>query len=360
MKEKYKKYIFFLLPLSLMFIGKLSAQSQGEHKRIDRIQQVNFDRLLEAVQEVQFPVVPEVKRIAIVDFEYSRRDIADNIADMVMVTLEQALTTNGYQVVKIPELHSHPVTYIQSKDSSIRISHLKPANKIRSSGDSLFMLMRKYGIQGFIDCTLSYDLSYGYMLFVQLSEGSTRILLSSKMLMSKHERSHLAVNSFHVDAGLGSFVNSFFEPPNKKKTFAASSNTFNTNFTWRQSFNYRNTGYFGYNIGLDIIQSISSSDSLGYNFTSYVPHAGIKYYLSFLKRNNDDQDYYMEFYQGVGIYSSRSFTLFLEQGLNLNLTKNMGMAVNFKYLFGHVELPHPNTILDLGNLNFGVNTYFRF
>ncbi len=86
----------------------------------------------------------------------------------------------------------------------------------------------------------------------------------------------------------------------------------------------------------------------------------MRYYLSFIPRYKDAADYYLEFYQGLGLFNSQTFTLYIEQGINFNISKNLGLKFNFKYLFDQVEFAKNNATFDLGNIYFGLNTAFRF
>ena len=359
-EEKFKlKTILFIATLFLL-TGNIMGQTAAEVRRSTRIKKANFNQLMDAVKTIDFHLIPESKRIAVMDFDYSKKDIDDQTAEIIRIHLEQALSNNGYQVVKIPELKSKPVTFIQGKDSSVRISHLKPSTKIKSNGDAMHEVLKKYGIQSFIEGSLVYDINKGYLLYVQLFDSQSRVLLLSKLLVSNTEKNYSSRSRFHIDGGLGNFPNSYFNPRNSISQFKANNNTVNINLTWRQSFNYKNTGYFGYNFGLDILTAGSISDSLNYNLTSYIPYAGVRYYISFLQKKHHELDYLLEYSQGIGFFSSRHYSLFIEQGLNCNLTTNMGIGLHFKYLITPVQVYRPEATFSTGNLNLGINAYYRF
>ncbi len=218
MTNNFTKHILFTLILlsGIIFSGNCQIVTDASLAKLNKQQKSNFDRILTKVQELRFSVIPEIHRVAIVGFDYAKKDMPETVLEIFRAQLEQSLTLNGFQVVKIPEFRSNPMTYVQSKDSTLRIIHQKPLNKYRTDGDSLLSLMKKYGVQGFVDCNLAYDDVYGYLLNIQITQASTREIVANKLLLSNHEKSQQANNTFFIDAGLGAFSNAELVSSSKK------------------------------------------------------------------------------------------------------------------------------------------------
>ncbi|MES2780266.1 MAG: hypothetical protein V4651_10260 [Bacteroidota bacterium] len=348
-----------ILAFCMCLIIGYSVNAQDEYakrKLVLKERKQNMDRLFGYIEKLNLSVEPGIRRVSIVSISYSKNDMSAQTAELMKAEVENALQKNGFTVVKIAEFQGASQTHVRANDSMVIISHIKPINQIKSSNDSLLSLAKKYGVQGFIDCNLAYDEAKGYMLSIQLINSTTHELTASALLMSKPRASQWAGTESIICVGFGSFPKAEIKTYNNAGViiYPAVSNYFSANLAWRQSFNVKQSGYFGFNVGVNIVQT--SYDDLFY--TNFLAQGGARYYLAFFERNKSKSSYYLEWFQGLGIYNARDYNLFVEQGLNINVTQNLGLSAMFNYLFGNMNLSGAH--VSSGNTGFTINALYKF
>jgi hypothetical protein len=339
----------------------LNAQAQDAHDQYwDRQsanaeRKQNMNRLLANIEHLSMNAEPGMRRVSVLNIAFSKKDLTERTADLLRTEIENALLRNGFAVVKIPEMLATPQTHVEVKDSMVRISRIKPINQIRSNSDSLTALARKYGVQCFVDCNLAYDEAKGYLLGIQLYSSLSRELISSATLMSNPTVVDWAFSDYILSGGLGAFPKA--EVNNSNDTLGwrdAASMYFKADFAWRQPISFKKTSYFGFNVGLNIVQTNTAKTS----YTYFLAHGGARYYLAFFERDKVNASHYIEWVQGLGIYAARDFNLYAEEGLTVNITENMGLTGTFNYIFKDMHINYGE--VKTGNIGYTISAFYNF
>lgn len=355
-----------ILLIAVMSIETAAAQSSSE-REIER--RLEFRQLMQNLEETLAEVPFNVQRIVFLRLEHNSARFDDERISYVRDEIESVFSGQpGITILSVPELEVAPVLKISSTDTSLTVENLSPFSAT-SNPEDLLKIGEKYAIQGYLDGRIQYSEALGYQLNLRITRPESREVVWNKTIETRTfqpEPEKFEGKRTIIAAGAG--LHSTFAYQVQGSTHGG--DFLNVNYhaalTFRQGMTPRNSGYVGLSGKINFFSLISIDDDGSFEeFSKLVPEVGVTFFKTFIERSDIPNDHWIEAYLGVNmLFPPQSDNLFsVNQGVFLNLTDNLGIALDIQYLLSDEHIlfdEDTNNSLILNNLGYGIRFLLRF
>lgn len=354
--------------LLIVALGWVVPDLYAQFHERDVERQLEFRLLMNMLDETLSEVPFNMQRIVFLRLEHNAERFSEDQITYIRDEIERVFAARpGITMLSVPELEVSPVLHITSSDTSLIVKNLSPFSAT-SNPEDLMRIGQKYAIQGYLSGRIQYSEAIGYQLNLRLIRPESREVTWNKTIETRTfepepERIEARRTIIAVGAGLQSTQNYLIQGISYGGKFLTMN--YAGSITFRQPMTANNSGYIGLTGGLSFISLLNRDDDGSFTeFSKLIPSAGVTFFKTFLPRMEEPVDHWLEVYLGANMFfPSGNDNLFsVNQGFYLNLSDNLGVAVDLQYLL--MDTPHigdeeTNTRLNLNNLGYGLRFLFR-
>ena len=362
--------VVLLILLWIMGATSVLAQ-QGGTGRIDQAQAYKqFENLLSKLEQEVQNISFDVDRIATYQISFDSTLFTRQGIRFIRYELERVfIEKGGISVLSLEEFKSRNVLHIVGSDSSLtlRNTSLSPARNNQS--ERLLRLSREYGIDAFLRGHVYYREALGYVISLELFNPASRAIVWSKSLISKtiEQEKPDDGKKYLISAGITQLRTGDYLINNVAYTGDLLKLDYSLRVAFRQPINERNEGYIGLQAGYHYysLQQLGDKQPNFEPITSSVFETASLFYKTWAEKEGKNGEYWVEIFMGPKILfiSNSQNTVALHQGINVNVSENLGMGLDAQYLLTEsttLENGDGSLNLELNSIGYGVKILLRF
>lgn len=329
---------------------------------------VEFETLMHRLQSHLDEIPFNMNRIAFYNFDIDEDTFTKSGRDYLRTRIKSEFVSHSTTgIVSVPEFESLGRLNVIGTDSTLIISS-STFTTPDETASKLLELGQKYSLDGYLEGTLQYRSREGYLLNIRLTRPSSREVVWSKNITSRNflpEEDHDKGSLVLINIGTG-LLNT------NQYTFGGDSYSddllaldYSFALTIRQPVNHNNGGYVGLVLGAHYFNLTNLNDAVeieGMNV--FYGQVGFVLTKTLFEKNHSQTDHWVDFNLGANMYirseSNNVFTI--NQSVNFNLSRNIGLSLNFNYLLGDnpsLKLEEESKQMHIKNMTYGFGILFR-
>lgn len=357
--------VLFLF-LALLYVNVCVGQTSTANVE----QYTQLQKLLEKL-EIEVEEIPHnVQRIATQRLEYDSTRITDKGFQLIKYEIERVIREEAQaRLLSLEEFEPQKILRVSGTDSTLSLRNTSHSGDESENSIRLLELSQKYAIDAFMQGYIQYENDLGYVVNLELINPSSREVIWSKSLVSETLEPEEEPNTGKlvlINAG-GSFL------PTSDYTINGSSYggdilllDYSFRFALRQPINSKSSGYIGVQGGYHYYNIMSRGEELDtydpYNLS--VVEVGALFYKTLGPKSEMENEYWIDLFVGPNLLiPSENQNLFsLTQGVNLNLSENLGVTLDLQYLFSSspaLENEEETKNIQLNTIGYGLKILFR-
>lgn len=334
-----------------------------------------YTQLRQVVNKLEKEVenIPHIiRRVATQKLSYDSTRITPQGYRLIRHEIEEAFKEYGrVKMLELEEFSRKKILHVVGTDSSLSLRNTFRGADERENSIRLLELSQKYGVDAFMKGHIQYRKQEGYVIMLELISPQSREVLWSTSLISKDQnpppkrgRGKLTL----VTAG-ASLV------PTRQYSINGNPYTageillldYTVRMSFRQPINSKNSGYIGLRGGYHFYNVVpKGGEATGYeSYSASLFEIGAIFYKTLAPKSEIRDDFWLELYAGpnmlIAFNSNNQFGL--AQGINVNLSENLGLALDAQYLFAQspeIENKDETRNLQLNTISYGLKVLLRF
>lgn len=360
-----RRFTGFLLILVFLCTDFSVAQQTDKTSQYSQLQNV-LTKLKAELENVPF----NIQTIATQKFSYDSVRIRDQGYKLIKHEIERVFREHGrIKVLTLQEFEAQKVLYISGTDSTLSLRNTSRSASEKENSIRLLELSQKYGIDAFMKGHIQYDYSLGYVVTLELISPTSREVLWSKSLVSKSlqpEEEPYKGKLTLIEAGASLIPTTGYQLQGAPYSGEILLFDYGFRLALRQPINNENSGYIGLQAGYHYysVMPKGSEESDYQGFNSSVYEFGAKFYKTLAEKTEQENEYWLSLYLGPNLLiPANSPNLFgLSQGVNVNMSDNLGVALDLQYLLTStpsIENENETKNLQLNTIGYGIKILLR-
>lgn len=357
--------IFVLI--ALLWTNLSFAQNSGKGSP-KASQYMQLQKVMKKLQNEIETIPYNIQRVATQRLGYDTTRLTRQGYKLIRHEIERVFREDGrIKMLALEEFRRDKVLFVEGTDSTLTLSNTQRSAGEKENSIRLLELSQKYGIDAFLQGNIQYKNDLGYVITLELISPQSREVLWSKSLVSKDltpEKKPYKGKLTLISAG-GSLL------PTGSYTIGGTGYTggilfvdYTARVALRQPVNERNGGYIGVRGGYHYYNTMPK----GQNTTNYEPftqsvfEVGVIFYKTLAEKNKKKHTHWLELYLGPNLLiPSGSQNMFaLAQGININLSENLGLALDVQYLLSpNPEVENETKNIQLNSVGYGLKVLLR-
>lgn len=364
-----RTYLPFLLLIMVGCYLPVNAQFSNNRANIER-EYTELNSLLDKLEQEAANSPFDVRRVAFFKLDYEQSRFTKQGIRYIKNEIERVLNeSTPISMVNVREFDEPDPLQIIGSDSSLTIMNTNGWSTEQGGRDRLSNIVQKYALDGILEGSIQYRDGPGYILSLRLVRGDSRAVAWNISVMSndmEQEEEMPESKTILISAGGGLLPYSGYVANGQIPSTDPVVIDYSANLTLRQSINSKNSGYLGVSLGYHQYRSAGLDENQNiepFSLTSF--RAGVLYFLSVAEKSEIPNDYWIEIYLGPDILIvSENDNLFrINQGINFNLARNLGLSLDLQYLLSSepsLEDANSNTTVDFKSIGYALRFLVRF
>lgn len=358
----------------LLLIGLLwSNVSYGQDAATESDDQSEYTELQQVLNKLRGEVenIPHtINRIATQSIKYDSTRLTEQGYKLIVHQVEEVFRDNGRtKVLSLEEFRRKKVLHVTGTDSTLTLRNTMRSPNERENNLRLLELSQRYGIDAFMKGNIQYRDDVGYVIMLELISPQSREVIWSKSLVSKDmdpPEKPSGGKSTLVTAGASLMPTSQYMVNGNIYGGDIMLLDYSGHLVFRQAINSKNSGYIGIRGGYHYYNVVPKGDEMSgfepYNVSIY--EAGAIFYYSLAEKAESKNDYWLELYAGPNmlLISNARNQFGLAQGININISNNLGLALDAQYLFmesPQIENEDQTRNIQLNTIGYGLKVLLR-
>lgn len=359
--------IFLLIGLlwcNLSF-GQNGTNGSKNLSQYTQLQQV-VDKLESEVETIPH----NIQRVATQRMTYDSTRITPEGYRLIRHEVESAFKENGrVKLLKLEEFSRKKVLHISGTDSTLTLRNTIRTADERENSIRLLELSQKYGVDAFMKGDIQYRGDVGYVVLLELISPQSREVMWSTSLVSKDmnppEPAYKGKRTI-ISAGASMMPTSQYNINGSPYSGEILLLDYTARVAFRQPINSNNSGYIGIRGGYHYYSVLPKGDE-GQTFEPYnsqLFEVGAIFYKTLAEKSEIENEYWLEIYVGPNLlmHSNSKNQFGLAQGININISKNLGLGLDAQYLFGQspeLENEDETRNIQLNTIGYGLKVLLR-
>lgn len=312
-----------------------------------------------------------VRRVATQKLAYDSTRITSQGYRLIRHKIEGVFKENGrVKMLQLEEFSRQKVLHVVGTDSTLSLRNTFRGTDERENSIRLLELSQKYGVDAFLKGNIQYRNDVGYVVMLELISPQSREVVWSTSLISKDMNPPPPPSKAKktlITAGASLMPTTEYSINQTPYTGGEIILLdYSARLTLRQEINSNNSGFVGIRGGYHYFSVLPKGEE-GQSFEPYsasIFEVGALFYKTFAPKAELKNDYWLEIYVGPNVlfHSSSNNKFGLAQGININLTENLGFALDAQYFFS--ETPQignedQTRNLQLNTIGYGLKILLR-
>lgn len=326
----------------LLCVALLCANvSYGQSSSANFEQYTQLQKLLEKLETEAEEIPFNVQRIATQRLHYDSTRITEKGYQLIKYEIERVIREEGQaQMLSLEEFEPKKVLRVTGTDSTLSLRNTSHSGTESENSIRLLELSQKYSVDAFMQGYIQYENDLGYVVSLELISPSSREVIWSKSLVSETSETE---EEYYKGKLTLLTIGSSVLPTNDYAISGISYSEdillldYSFNLALRQPINRNASGYIGVQAGYHYYNLMSLEEKLDtYEpFSTSVFEFGTQFFKTLGPKSEMENEYWLELFLGPNLLMpSNSQNLFsLTQGVNVNLSENLGVTLDFRYLF---------------------------
>lgn len=345
--------------------GQGATNASKDLSQYTKLQHV-MDKLKEEVENIPHTIT----RIATQSMSYDTTRLTPQGYRLIRHEIEGVFRDHGRtKMLSLEEFRRDKVLQVIGTDSTLSLRNTMRSADERENSIRLLELSQKYGVDAFMKGDIQYRYDVGYVIMLELISPQSREVIWSKSLVSKDlnpPKKPSGGKTTLITAG-ASLV------PTNQYTVNGSMYggdilllDYSARLVFRQAINSKNSGYIGIRGGYHYYNVMPKGDEVnGYEpYDTSIYEVGAVFYKTLAEKAERKNDYWLELYVGPNLLmvSNGQNQFGLAQGINLNISENLGLALDAQYLFNQspeIESEDQTRNIQLNTIGYGLKILLR-
>lgn len=362
---------FLFVLIALLWANFVFGQESTNSSDNVSAQYTQMQNLLQKLEKEAVKIPFNITRIATQQIEYDTTKLTQQGYELIKHEIERTLRDQErLKVLNLEEFKDQKVLHISGTDSSLSLRNTQRSTSSKENSIRLLELSQKYEIDAFLKGEIQYRSEMGFVVMLQLISPQSREVIWSTSLISKDMDPEEEPNKGKltlITAGAS------FLPTNN---YLINNNIYNgdiflldyaAQLALRQPINNKNSGYIGVRGGYHYYNIMPQGEE-GANYEPYdnsIFELGVIFYKTLAEKKEKENEYWIELYLSPNLLvPSGSQNMFgLAQGININLSDNLGLVLNAQYLLSsdpNIENKEETKNIELNTIGYGLMVQFRF
>lgn len=336
-------------------------------------QYVELQQVLEKLKTEVEDIPYNIGKVANQQISYDSTRITSQGFRLIEHEIERMFSEHGrINILSLEEFDEEKVLKITGTDSTLSLRNTSRSASDKENSLRLLELSQKYGVDAFLQGNVQYRADVGYVISLELISPKTREVMWSRSLVSKDmepEEEPSKGKLTLIQAGASVLPTNDYLINNNSYSGEILFLDYAARLAFRQPINSENSGYIGLQGGYHYYNVVPKNEEQSdYEpYTTSIFEVGAVFYKTIGEKSEQKGEHWVDLFVGPNLLiSTNSKNLFsLTQGVNVNVSENLGITLDVQYLFSStptLENGNDATIqktVQLNTIGYGVKVLLR-